>query len=102
MSEMSDRTRPGPEAGTRERALGAARAKIRRASEAELLATCRWILAEGTDREADAHREMNAAERKLAAARNMHERVRLGSATAHELVALLREGRGILRAKARG
>jgi hypothetical protein len=93
MSQMSDALRPGQDARSRERALEAAREKIRSAGRKALLATCRWIEAEGTVDEVGARRTMDQADRDLNAACELYERVDHGSATGHELLMLLRERR---------
>ena len=64
-----NQSRPDKEAAARERALDAAREAIRSARSRALLATCRWIVAEGTDDEVDARKAMDQADHDLNAAR---------------------------------
>lgn len=87
---MPHASRPGEEARSRERALAEARERIRSARSSALLATCRWIEAEGTDDETGTREAMDRADREVNAACELHERVERGSATAHELLGLLR------------
>lgn len=78
--------------GATARAAVAAEAAVRAAWSDALFATCRWICAEGTDDEVEARERMRLADEALDAARNLRDRVSRGTATSHEVVALLRSG----------
>jgi hypothetical protein len=90
---MPDAFKPGQDARSRECALEATREKIRSVRRKALLATCRWIEAEGTVDEVRAWKTMDQADREVNAACELYERVDHGSATGHELLVLLRERR---------
>ena len=90
---MAHAFRPDQSGQSRERALAAASERIRSARRSALLATCGWIEAEGTDDEVHAREAMDRADREVTAACELRERVDRGSATAHELLGLLRERR---------
>lgn len=62
---------------------------IRSARSRALLATCRWILAVGTDEKAEACKNMDCADHELSAAGKLYERANRGLATGHELLGLL-------------
>lgn len=91
MSAMFNAFTPAQNAGCRERALAAASEKISSAERRALLATCRWIEADGTDDEGEARINVDQADREVKAACELYERVRRGSATGHELLGLLGE-----------
>ncbi len=93
MSGMPDASRPDQDA--RERALAMASERIRSAGRSALLATCRWVVAEGTGAEVAARNAMDRADGEVIAALELYERVRGGSATGHELLGLLRDGRDL-------
>lgn len=79
MSRRPHVSRPQEDTRSRARALAAARERIRSARSSAILATCRWIEAEGTDDEAGTLEAMDRADRELNAACELHERVERGS-----------------------
>jgi hypothetical protein len=96
VSETSDRSKLDQDARTRQRALEAAGRRIGSARRKALFATCRWIMAEGTDGEVEARKSMDRADQELNAAYDLYERIVRGSATGHEHLELLRESQGLL------
>lgn len=94
--DTSDRSKLDQDARTRQRALEAAGRRIGSARRKALLATCRWIMAEGADGEVEARESMDQADQELHAACDPYERIVRGSATGHEHPGLLRESQGVL------
>lgn len=88
---MTDRKRASSgQDGSTARAAAAAEAMVRAAWTGALFATCRWIHADGTHDEAEAHKQMRLADDALDEARRLLDRVRRGTATSHEIIRLLR------------
>lgn len=94
--DTSDRSSLDQDAKKRQRSLEAAGRRIGAARRKALFATCRWIMAEGTDGEVEARESMDQADQELHAAGDLYERIVRGSATGHEHLGLLRESQGVL------